>query len=56
MYNYAVIDSLAKDVYREAIGSYGGFNSGDEMLEDLLQLRQVLMATNTFELCCRLRA
>ena len=29
MYNYAIIDSLAEDGYREASDYSGGFNPGD---------------------------
>jgi hypothetical protein len=29
MYNYVVIDSLAKDGYCEASSYYGGFDPGD---------------------------
>jgi hypothetical protein len=37
MYNYAVIDSLAEDGYREASGPVLVEDSIQDMLEDLLQ-------------------
>jgi hypothetical protein len=55
MYNYILINSLAEDRYHEASSYYEGFDQRDA-LRTYYKLRQALMITSTFELCCRLKS